>query len=79
MVSFFPEVGLDGSREPASEFVIQDLGHAEAGWKPLLEVLNKICANSEELVFRAFFSPREEAKSHVDSTESLVIHYSWLT
>ena len=48
MVSFFPEVGLDGSGELAAEFGIQDLGHAEAGWKPLPEVLNKTCANSEE-------------------------------
>ena len=58
-VSFHAEVGSEGSREPASEFVIQDLGHAEAGWKPLPEGLNETCANSEA-VFRAFFDPEKK-------------------
>ena len=54
-ISFHAELGSEGSRELAAGFVIQDFGHAEAGWEPLPDGLNKTCANSEEVVFRAFF------------------------
>ena len=47
-VSFFAEVGPDSGREIAAEYVIEDAGQAEAGWKLFPEVLSKICANFEE-------------------------------
>ena len=45
-ISFHAELGSEGTRTLAAEFVFLDSGHADAGWKPLPEVLNKTCANS---------------------------------
>ena len=55
-ISFWAEIGLEESRGLAARDVIEDAGQTEAGWKLFPDVLHKICANFEEVMFRAFLT-----------------------
>ena len=48
-------VGLEGNRQLAARYVIEDAGHTEAGWKLFRDVLHKICANFEDVMCKALF------------------------
>ena len=48
---FHTEVGLEGNKELATKFVFEDALEIV----PEVQVLNKVCANFEEVMFKTFF------------------------